>query len=62
MKPIRIAIIGYGKMGRLVEELAVAQGHTIASRIDVGQGDWAAAADVAQKLRPFRMFSSAART
>jgi 4-hydroxy-tetrahydrodipicolinate reductase len=34
-------------MGRLVEELAVAQGMEIASRIDVDDGDWSAPADVA---------------
>jgi len=44
---MKLLIVGYGKMGQLVEELAVAQGHEIASRIDVGKGDWSAAADVA---------------
>jgi len=34
-------------MGQLVEQLAVAQGMEIASRIDVGTGDWASPADVA---------------
>jgi 4-hydroxy-tetrahydrodipicolinate reductase len=44
---MKLLIVGYGKMGQLVEELAVAQGHAIASRIDVGKGDWTAPADVA---------------
>jgi 4-hydroxy-tetrahydrodipicolinate reductase len=44
---VRLLIVGYGKMGRLVEELAVAQGMEIASRIDVDDGDWSAPADVA---------------
>ena len=44
---MKLLIVGYGKMGQLVEELAIAQGHEIASRIDVGQGDWSAPADVA---------------
>ena len=44
---MRLLIVGYGKMGRLVEELAVAQGMEIASRIDVDDGDWSAPADVA---------------
>jgi 4-hydroxy-tetrahydrodipicolinate reductase len=44
---MRILLVGYGKMGQLVEELAVAQGMEIASRIDVGKGDWSAPADVA---------------
>jgi 4-hydroxy-tetrahydrodipicolinate reductase len=44
---MRILLVGYGKMGQLVEQLAVAQGMEIASRIDVGSGDWAAPADVA---------------
>jgi 4-hydroxy-tetrahydrodipicolinate reductase len=34
-------------MGRLVEELATAQGMEIGSRIDVGTGDWSVPADVA---------------
>jgi 4-hydroxy-tetrahydrodipicolinate reductase len=44
---MRILLVGYGKMGRLVEELAVAQGMEIATRIDVGSGDWSVPADVA---------------
>jgi 4-hydroxy-tetrahydrodipicolinate reductase len=44
---MRILLVGYGKMGQLVEQLAVAQGMEIASRIDVGSGDWSAPADVA---------------
>jgi 4-hydroxy-tetrahydrodipicolinate reductase len=44
---VRLLIVGYGKMGRLVEELAVAQGMEIASRIDVDDGDWSMPADVA---------------
>ena len=44
---MKLLIVGYGKMGRLVEELAPAHGCEIADRIDVGSGNWAAAADVA---------------
>jgi 4-hydroxy-tetrahydrodipicolinate reductase len=44
---MRLLLVGYGKMGQLVEQLAVAQGMEIASRIDVGSGDWATPADVA---------------
>ena len=44
---MRLLIVGYGKMGQLVEELAIAQGMEIASRIDVGKGDWSSPADVA---------------
>ncbi|HYL97709.1 MAG TPA: dihydrodipicolinate reductase C-terminal domain-containing protein [Blastocatellia bacterium] len=44
---MRIALFGYGKMGRLIEELAVGQGHEIAaildpeagSRGDISQGE-----------------------
>lgn len=43
---MRILLVGYGKMGQLVEQLAVAQGMEIASRIDVGSGDWSVPADV----------------
>ncbi len=34
MKPLKIACIGYGKMGRSVEALAVARGHEVVARID----------------------------
>jgi 4-hydroxy-tetrahydrodipicolinate reductase len=44
---MRLLLVGYGKMGQLVEQMAVAQGTEIASRIDVGRGDWSAPADVA---------------
>jgi 4-hydroxy-tetrahydrodipicolinate reductase len=44
---MRLLIVGYGKMGRLVEEQAVAQGMEIASRIDIDDGDWSTPADVA---------------
>ena len=43
---MRLLMVGYGKMGRLVEELAVARRHEIVGRIDVGNESWAPA-DVA---------------
>jgi len=46
-KRLRILLVGYGKMGQLVEQLAVADGMQIASCIDVGKGDWSVPADVA---------------
>jgi len=44
---MNILLVGYGKMGRLIEELAPAHGCEIASCIDVGTGDWTVPADVA---------------
>jgi 4-hydroxy-tetrahydrodipicolinate reductase len=44
---MRVLLVGYGKMGQLVEQLAASQGMEIASRIDVGSGDWSSPADVA---------------
>src|SRR4051812_15258486 len=44
---MKILLVGYGKMGQLVEQLASAQGIEIATRIDVGSGDWSVPADVA---------------
>lgn len=44
---MKLLLIGYGKMGRLVEELAPAHGCEVAGRIDVGSGDWSVPADVA---------------
>ena len=44
---MKLLLVGYGKMGQLVEQMALAQGIEIASRIDVGTGDWSLPADVA---------------
>lgn len=44
---MKLLLVGYGKMGRLVEELARAQGIEIAGRVDVGEGDWDTPAEVA---------------
>jgi 4-hydroxy-tetrahydrodipicolinate reductase len=43
---MRLLLVGYGKMGLLVEQLAGEQGLEIAGRVDEGRGEWAAA-DVA---------------
>ena len=32
---MKIALIGYGKMGRMIEEIALSRGHEIVSIIDV---------------------------
>lgn len=32
---MKIAIIGYGKLGRMIESIALEKGHTIGSRIDI---------------------------
>ena len=37
---MRLLLVGYGKMGRLVEEMAVARQHTVAGRIDAGDDTW----------------------
>ena len=43
---MRLLIVGYGKMGRMVEELALAEGVEIVGRVDQGRDEWADA-DVA---------------
>ena len=43
---MKLLIVGYGKMGRMVEELAGEQGFDIAGRVDEGRPEWAPA-DVA---------------
>jgi 4-hydroxy-tetrahydrodipicolinate reductase len=43
---LRILIVGYGRMGRMIEELAVAEGFEIVGRVDQGRNEWADA-DVA---------------
>lgn len=35
MNAMRIVLIGYGKMGKEIERLALGRGHTIVARIDV---------------------------
>lgn len=37
---MRLLIVGYGKMGKLVDELAREQRVDVAGRIDVGEGEW----------------------
>jgi 4-hydroxy-tetrahydrodipicolinate reductase len=44
---VKLLLVGYGKMGRLIEEMAPAHDCEVAGRIDVDGGDWAAPADVA---------------
>lgn len=36
---MNIALIGYGKMGKTIEEIAVERGHTIVARIDLSTGE-----------------------
>ena len=44
---MKLLLVGYGKMGRLVEELAPASGCEVAGRIDIGLEPWDTPADVA---------------
>src|SRR5690606_33279722 len=39
---LKIAIIGYGKMGKMIEQIAIKRGHSISATIDVqsGEDDW----------------------
>ncbi|MEO1452149.1 MAG: NAD(P)-binding domain-containing protein [Bacteroidota bacterium] len=34
VKPLRIALLGYGRMGKAIEQEAQARGHQIVARID----------------------------
>jgi 4-hydroxy-tetrahydrodipicolinate reductase len=43
---VKLLIVGYGKMGRLVDQLALDQGIEVVGRVDEGRDEWAAA-DVA---------------
>lgn len=36
---MKILLVGYGKMGKTIERIAVARGHEIAGRVDVGTAD-----------------------
>lgn len=44
---MKIALIGYGKMGHMIEEIALKRGHEIVARIDVGDAFELNGADVA---------------
>jgi 4-hydroxy-tetrahydrodipicolinate reductase len=44
---LRLLLVGYGKMGRMVEELAPSQGCEVVGMIDVGIDGWSVPADVA---------------
>ena len=36
---MNIALIGYGKMGKAIEEIALQRGHTIVLKIDIDNAD-----------------------
>jgi 4-hydroxy-tetrahydrodipicolinate reductase len=40
---VRLLIVGYGKMGRLIDQLATEQGMNIVGRVDAGRDEWAPA-------------------
>jgi 4-hydroxy-tetrahydrodipicolinate reductase len=42
-----LAIVGYGKMGRLIDQLAPEYGFTVTARVDIGREEPLAGADVA---------------
>jgi 4-hydroxy-tetrahydrodipicolinate reductase len=44
---MKIAVIGYGKMGHMIEEIALSRGHEIVARIDAGDAFDLKDADVA---------------
>ena len=43
----RLAIVGYGKMGRLIDQLAAEYGFTVTARVDIGREEPLEGADVA---------------
>ncbi len=38
-KSMKIALIGYGKMGKMIEQIAIARGHEIVCKIDIDNQD-----------------------
>ena len=44
---MKLLLVGYGKMGKMVEELAAGQDLEIGGIVDVGRENWSAPADVA---------------
>jgi len=45
---MNIALIGYGKMGKAIEEIALQRGHTVVLRIDIDNADQFTKANVAK--------------
>ena len=41
--PLRLLIVGYGKMGQLVDQLASESGFNVVGRVDEGRDEWAPA-------------------
>lgn len=37
---MKIALVGYGKMGKLIEKIALSQGHSIEGKITLSSPDW----------------------
>ena len=67
---MNLLLVGYGKMGRLVEQLAVEQGDSIAGRVDLDGQGWARGRRrdrlldrrrACRKLRPLRRVGAAGR-
>jgi 4-hydroxy-tetrahydrodipicolinate reductase len=42
-RAMKLLIVGYGKMGRLIDQLASEQGFTVVGRVDAGRDEWAPA-------------------
>ena len=40
---MKLLIVGYGKMGQLIDELAAGQGYEVVGRVDAGRDEWAPA-------------------
>ena len=40
---MKLLIVGYGKMGRLIDQLAGEEGLTVVGRVDAGRDEWAPA-------------------
>ena len=52
---MKLLIVGYGKMGQPVAELAPSHGCEVSGVIDVDKGDWSVPADVAVAARRIRL-------
>ena len=43
---MKIALIGYGKMGKEIEQIAISRGHTIVLKVDINNAGTFAIADL----------------
>jgi len=52
---MKIALIGYGKMGKAIEEIALQKGHEIVLKIDVSNAEEFNAENIKKQMLPLNL-------